>query len=242
MTDYTRGTGSSATMMIRDTNPGGSSGNVEFWLNSNNSSTFDHDLPWSYTIDGYAYPGYHEHNYNANSGWNLISSWNITYSQTVNFRIGATGTSGFGGPTSFDQWIQRATAPAAPSTPTFPAVGPTEVTVAWTPNSDGGAAIDNYNIGWGLTSGGATSFVTSTTSPKVVAGLSPGVTYWFWVQAHNSVGWGGWSASSTVTTIAGARIKVAGVWVFAVPYVKDAGVWKLAKPYVKDAGVWKEAI
>lgn len=241
MTDYTRSTGNSGTMMIRDTNPGAASGNVEFWLNSNNSTTFNHALPWYYVING-GYSGPLTHNYNANSGWNLLGAWNITYSQTVTFGIGNTGTSGFGGPTEFQQFIQRATVPAAPSNPTFTNIGPTSVTVNWTPNSNGGASIDNYEVGWALTNTAPTSSVTSTTSPKTVTGLSPGTTYYFWVRAHNSVGWGAYSGPIAQATIAGVRFKDGGVWKIAIPYVRHSGIWKLARPYVKIGGIWKETI
>lgn len=242
MTDYTRSTGNSGTMMIRDTAPGAASGNVEFWLNSNNSTTFNHALPWGYTING-SYSGISQsHNYNANSGWNLLGSWNITYSQTVGFYLGSTGTAGFGGPTSFEQFIARATVPAAPSNPTFTNVTPTTVEVNWTPNSNGGATIDNYEVGYSLTNTSPTSSVTSTTSPKTITGLTPGTNYYFWVRAHNSVGWGAYSGPILQQTIAGVRFNDAGTWKIAVPYVRAAGVWKLARPYVKTLGVWKETI
>lgn len=241
MTDYTRSTGNSGTMMIRDTNPGAASGNVEFWLNSNNSTTFNHELPWRYTING-STSGILEHNYNAGSGWNLLGSWNITYSQTVTFKLEATGTSGFGGPTTFDQFIQRATVPAAPNAPVISNIQPQTMDLTWTPNSNGGAAITNYEIKYGLTAGAETFTATSSTTSKQITGLTPGTTYYFKVRAQNSVGWSAYSGNSSAMTIAGARIKIAGEWEIAVAYVKDGGVWKLARPYVKSGGVWKEAI
>lgn len=241
MTDYTRSTGSSGTMMIRDNAPGAPSGTVEMWLNSNNSTTFNHSLPWSYFVNG-SYSGPLTHNYNANSGWNLMGSFTISSSQTVNFSIGNTGTSGFGGPTSFDQFITRATVPDAPSNPTFTNVGPVSVGVNWTPNGNGGASIDNYEVGYALTNSTPTSFVTSTTSPKIVTGLTPGTVYYFWVRAHNSVGWGAYSGPVAQQTIAGVRFNDGGTWKIAIPYVKNGGVWKLVRPYVKIGGIWKETI
>lgn len=241
MTEYTRGTGSSGIMLISDNAPGAPSGTVEFWINSGNSSTFDHELPWGYTANG-GYSGVLHHDYNANSGWNFLGSVNITYSQEIIFHLEATGTSGFGGPTDFPQWIQRATVPAAPNAPTFAAIGPTSLNVIWTNNGDGGSPITGYDVGYALTNTAPTTTISATGSPKTITGLSPGTQYYFWVRAQNSIGSSAWSASSPVQTIAGARIKVGSEWKFAVPYVKDAGVWKLAKPYVRTGGVWKETI
>lgn len=239
-TSYTKPTGSSGTMKIVDLNPGGASGNVEFWLNSNNSTTYNHDLPWGYTINGVT-DNTNTFDYSAGDGWQRLGVWNVTTSQTVTFRLYDTGTTGFGGPTTFNQAISRATVPAAPSTPTFNTVQPTSLNVLWTPNSNGGAAITNYEIAYGPTTT-PTIFVTSTTSPKAITGLTPGTTYYFKVRAQNSVGWSAYSTQSSVMTIAGVRVKVAGVWKIAVPYVKVAGVWKLARPYVRVGGVWKETI
>jgi hypothetical protein len=73
----------------------------------------------------------------------------------------------------------------------------------------------------------------------VTTALKPGVKYWSHVRAHNNVGYGAWSAIITFVTLAGARVKVAGVWKDAIPYVKVAGVWTLAIPYIKSAGAWK---
>ena len=329
MTDYYMSTGSTGQMLIRDL---GST--VQFWITSNNGTTFDHEMPWTLTHNGYTYPGYYEHNYNAGSGWNLVWQGPVTYSQTIMFKLGPTGTSGLGGPTTFNQFIFRPVVPSSPSTPSIGTVGSTTVDITFSDGSDGGSAIDSRKIGYGtnstspttdmssdgsdtvsgLTPGttyyfwaathnvvgwsawsarsqattlrvpdapatptlsgiGPTSVVVTWsapynggtaitgyevgfgtadsnppddeeagTSPHTVEGLTPGETYYFRVRAQNAVGWGPWSSSSNADTIAGAHLKVAGVWVFGILYVKDAGVWKLAIPYVKDAGVWKETI
>lgn len=325
---YSKDTGSSGEMQIRDTGT-----KVEFWLNSHNTTTFNHQLPWGMTVNGVTDNG-REFDYSAGAGWQRLGVWTVSSSQTVTFRIFDTGTSGFGGPTTFNQFIDRATVPAAPSapvisnlgsttvtatftdgsnggsaitsrqlgygtngsapttiissdgstditgltpgtvyyiwarthnakgdsawsvrttfttknvpaatsTPVLSDIGPTSITVSWTPNGDGGDPITGYEIGYG-TSSSAPSIVNSdSASPYTQIGLSPGVKYYFWVRAINATGTGPYSASANATTIAGVRIKVAGVWKFAIPYVRVSGVWKLAHPYVKASGVWKETI
>lgn len=327
MTDYTHSTGSTGTMLIRDYGY-----TVEFWITSGNSTTFNHQMPWSWNVNG-TYSGPLTYNYNANSGYRLLGSWGVGSSQTVTFYLGNTGTSGLGGPTQFDQFIFRASVPSnpsqplltsigsasiqvsftdgadggaaidsreigygtnstspsatvasdgsdtvtglspgtlyyfwarthnavgysswsarsqattlrvpdAPATPSLSAVGPTSVTISWTPPYNGGTAITDYEVGYG-TSPTAPTTTVAATSPKVVSGLTPGTKYYFWVRAHNVVGFSPWSLSANADTIAGARIKVDGVWVFAIAYVNNAGVWGIAIPYVKHAGVWKETI
>jgi hypothetical protein len=131
--------------------------------------------------------------------------------------------------------------PGAPSKPTLSGISPTSVTVSWTaPADNGGSPITGYQVGYG-TSSTTPSTIVSGTSPKIITGLTPGTTYFFWVRAINAIGTGPWSPLAANATIAGARIKVGASWVIAIAYVRDGGVWKLAVPFVKDAGVWKEA-
>lgn len=331
MSDATRGTGSSGTMMIRDLGNGVNAANVEFWLNSNNSSTWSDHIPWGWTINGST--GSSTFYYHPGSGWQRLGVWFVSAAQTVHFRLGATGTSGFGGPTDFSVNITRGTVPPqtspvrylsvgntsviaafdghgtggapfiqwqlawsrdpnviaqdgnmsssgtstvngllpgtkyyfwargentlgwgpwsartdvttqnvpdAPSTPVISNIQPTSVDVSWTPNGDGGAAINGFQLAKNTVNDINTATSSSATSPKTVTGLVPGTTYFFWVRASNTWGWGPWSAAGTNQTIAGARMKVGGVWKIAVPYVRSGGVWKLAIPLVKSAGEWR---
>jgi hypothetical protein len=144
----------------------------------------------------------------------------------------------------YSPWSGRATkttlnVPAAPTKPVLSAILPTSVTVSWSPNGDGGSPITGYQLGYGTNSTTPTTII-SANSPKTVTGLTPGTTYFFWVRAINAIGTGPWSPLAANQTIAGARVKVGGVWVIAIPYVRDGGTWKLAVPYVNVAGVWKQ--
>lgn len=134
-----------------------------------------------------------------------------------------------------------ASPPDAPSTPWLYNVQPTSVDVGWNGNYDGGSPINGYQIGWGTDPGWPQSLWQPVWSPVTISGLTPGAVYYFWVQAHNSAGWGPWSGSAVSRTVAGAYVKIDGVWRQAVPYVKDGGVWRLSQPWTRIAGVWRQA-
>lgn len=129
--------------------------------------------------------------------------------------------------------------PHAPSNPTFSDTKQTSTVVTFTPNYDGGSPITAYQVGYGLTSSADTTTIAAT-SPQLVSSLLPARKYYFRVRAQNSVGFGPWSGITNVTTLAGVRINVGGVWKSAVPYVKVGGIWKVSRPWAKSAGVWKE--
>jgi hypothetical protein len=326
MTDYTRGTGTTGTMMIRDT---GSS--VEFWIHSGSSSTWVGSLGWSGTVNGSGVSG--STRYNAGAGWVRLGYWGVGYSQEVTFNIANTGTSGFGGPTSFSVWINRSSPPNPPSqvnlydvastslrahfddgadngagidarellygtdsnthqysvwsngtsevynltpgatyyfwarthnsqgwsgvserasvtmrnypnTPvinTIDTITPTSMVVHFEQGYDGGASIIEYQVGYSTVPEEVSGSINSSNEPIVVISLTPATSYYVKVRSRNGVGWSNWSSEWCVRTIGGARIKVNGVWVEAIPYVKFNGVWRLARPLINVGGVWKEA-
>lgn len=194
MPDYTMNTGTTGQMLIRDL------GNiVQFWITSNNFTTFDHEMPWSYIVNGYAYPGELEHDYVAGSGWNLLQQWSVPYSQTVRFKLGATGTAGLGGPTTFDQFIFRPVVPSSPSVPVIGTISSTSVAITFTDGADGGSPIDAREIGYG-TNASAPTVTMASDGSDTVTGLTPGTTYYFWARTHNVVGWSAWSARAEAKT------------------------------------------
>jgi hypothetical protein len=194
VTDYTRVTGSGpgATMLIRDT---GST--VEFWINSNNSTTWTDHLPWSWST---AYgSGGGSYYYHPGSQWQRLGSISVTSSTNVTFSIGATGTQGFGGPTSFTVNINRATVPPAPNAVGFSSITSTSVHAVFTGNGDGGSTITAWQTGYGTDPSIPQTIVD--TYDEVISGLTPGTTYYFWARGVNAVGNGLWSVRSQFTTL-----------------------------------------
>lgn len=324
MTDYTKSTGSTGTMMIRDTGT-----RIEFWLKAG-SATFNYQLPWGYTVNGTT-DNSNSFRFESGGDWQRLKYWTVTDSQTVTFRLYDTGTSGLGGPTTFSKAINRATAPDAPSKPSYSALTDTSVYITFTDGASNGATIDSRQIGYGTTttpsttvssdksttitglkpgtkyyfrarthnsegwsswssylavtmlnepdppgvvtitditqtsviatftdaaSNGATilerqvgySLTTGTPTNTVtysgsttITGLKPGTLYYFRSRTRNSVGWSDWSVAKSATTIAGAYVRVGGVWVTAVPYVRVGGVWKTARPWGRLFGFWEES-
>ena len=180
--------------MIRDTGTA-----IEFWINSNSSTTWTDHLPWSGTVNGVGVGG--SYNYPRNSQWRRIGSWGVSGSQNVTFNIGNTGTSGFGGPTSLTIFINRASIPGPPPVPTISNITSTSVVVTFTDGASNGSAIQYRQVGYSTNPGGATNYAFPATSPQNIFGLEPGTTYYFWIQNWNSQGWGYWSARATATTL-----------------------------------------
>jgi hypothetical protein len=232
VTDYTHATGATGTMMIRDTGT-----LVEFWLKAG-SGTYNYQLPWSYTVNAVTSNG-PKFRFETGGAYQKLGSWNVTYSQTVTFKLGASGTTGLGGPTTFNQAITRSSAPAAPTTPVITSISYSSLFATFTDGANNGATIDSRQLGYG-TNPTTPSTIISSDGSTSITGLAPGRVYYIRARTHNSKGYSPWSTAKSVRTIGGARVKVDTEWKDAIPYVKVSGVWLPARPWVKHAGVWKE--
>lgn len=327
MVDYTKPTGSGGTMMIRDL---GST--VEYWIKAGSTNTWFASAPYSWYYNGSSGSG--TFSYSTGAQWKKIRSFTVTTSQTVQFNIGDTGTSGIGGPTNFSQFLNRTSVPSPPTIGTISSITGSSASVPFTDGANNGASITSRQVARNTSNTTAGATIITSNSPASLTGLAADTTYYVWARTYNSVGWSGWSPaksfktarrpyaptitsavlnpdlSVTITYTDGSnggmpvtsrtvgfgtsestpistqlhtgntftvaaisltpgyknyfwvrtnnavgngdwsarvsldilgviRVKVAGVWKYATPYVKVAGVWKVAVPYVKVSGVWK---
>lgn len=182
-------------MMIRDL---GSV--VEFWIEAS-SATFDHDMGWGYYVNG-AWSSYRDYDF-AGGAYRKLGQVTVTTSQTVGFRIEATGTSGLGGPTTHTVFLNRDTVPPVPALVTVTPTSSSTVSININSNGDGGDPLTQIQIGWGSAGAGTpTSFKDMSLSDGTgtVTGLAKGTQYKFWARVRNSVGWSGYTSPKTATT------------------------------------------
>lgn len=196
MTDYTKATGSSGTMMIRDT---GST--VEFWLKAG-SSTFAYDLSWGYYVNG-AWSSYRDFSFQSGGAYQKLGSVSVTTDQTVGFRIADSGTSGLGGPTTFTISVDRTSAPGTPAAWSIEQIADTWVQGDTDSMPNGGLAIDLIQVRYDDSSTAASPAYANDTNLDGyfnITGLLRGKTYYFWVRTHNAKGYSPWSARTQATT------------------------------------------
>ena len=127
--------------------------------------------------------------------------------------------------------------PDPPAAPAVTDVKFTSAHVKFYGGNNNGSPATEAQVGYGTSSSSPQTIVNG--SDLDINGLNPGTKYYFWARTKNAVGWSAWSASSNVTTPAGAWVFYDGAWRRAVPYVKVSGVWKVAEPWVKIGGLWK---
>jgi hypothetical protein len=208
MTDYEVASGSGGRLVIRDT---GSV--VEFYVQSGSTSTWFDNSHGSY--GGSAGSG--TFSYPSGAPFKLIASLNVTASNDVTFSIGATGTSGLGGPTSLSVRINRTPPPPPPPTATVPetptcseawGITGTYLAIHFYDGADGGSPVIareyQYSASPSLTDqtfNGSVSIATPGNGTVERYDLTPGTTYWWRERVANSIGWSSWSIPRWANTL-----------------------------------------
>lgn len=232
-------TGTTGTMRIYDTGT-----NVEFWLINPNPATHSAGLPWSGTVNGQSVGGAFPW---PDPGTRLVGSWAVTTSQTVSFTLGATGTSGFGGPTTVSMFISRATVPSPPTWNRVENVTPQGFRLYFTRGGDGGSPIIEENAHYSTSPTFASIHWDNIigngqyTDPTNDGNLSPGTTYYIRIRSRNAIGWSGWSATWTQATLGGFRVSDGSTWQTWVADVSDGTAWHRQRVDVSDGSAWRPA-
>jgi Fibronectin type III domain len=164
-------------------------------------------------------------------------------SASVDFTVhyGDNGTSTFPAD-SKEATLTLWSPPDPPHGLTFSNELPTSLTIDWSsPPHNNGSDIINYFLRryTGGSPSGSYNSDSGNSLERNQTGLTPAQEYTYTVVAVNGVGTSLESDPATVTMIAGAHVRVGGVWKVAVPYVRTGGVWKQAVPYVRSGGTWK---
>ena len=173
--------------------------------------------------------------HNSSGGGTATVGWNYHAIQTPQTAIfGTSGTISVNVPLS-----QLGGAPNAPTGLVASNILPTSMTISW----DSVPGATDYLLAGSLGDTIDTWLIEEHSDGGLsinLTGLAAGKDYTFEVFAQNAAGYSPASDPYTVQTLAGAWIRVGGVWKQAIPYVRDAGVWKMALPYIRQAGVWKQ--
>jgi hypothetical protein len=182
MADYIHVINASNTMMIRDLG-----GWVEFWFKTG-PSTWNNDQWWSWGANGTS--SRQKFRLLRGGNWQLFGSIYVGYDQTIRFTIEGAG---LGWPTTdFFQFIQRATVPGAPIMQEVTPISSSAFHVVFVGTYDGGSAVLEWQIGYGLSPSGPSALVGSG-GVSDVGGFSSGQRVYFWARGRNSIGWSAWS-------------------------------------------------
>lgn len=184
MADF--GVGTRGTLRITD-----DGSVVRFYVLCSDSQTFNYAYQWFGTVNGVGVGG--TVSLGKGFGSRELGGWGVGYSQYVSIGQQATGTQGLGGYySSPGVYIGRATVPQPPTGVSVDQATANSLRYIFSGNGNGGAAIQEWQIGYGTNSGSPQYFVGSGGN-TTVGNLAEHTTWYFWSRGRNAVGWSGWS-------------------------------------------------
>lgn len=169
---------------------------LQFYVRCADPATYSGGYPWRIYING-GWSAWQSTNLGTIGNSNrVLWSGNVSYSQTVYFEQGNTGTMGMGNGGSVSQYVSRATVPAQVGTPTVSEEGLNTMRVSWSLPSNGGAALDQIILRRYPTAADRAAdtnysqyVLSGSTTTHKPTDLAPGEDYWWVVYAHNAVGY-----------------------------------------------------
>ncbi|QDF18085.1 minor tail protein [Microbacterium phage Gilda] len=125
--------------------------------------------------------------------------------------------------------------PSAPGTPSISNIDTTSVTASWAAsNNNNGAGIDSYLLRWHTNPNPDAAGYQNTSANNLsrqITGLTPGVTYYTKVYAHNSMGFSVGSGVRSFTTKSGAYVGAGGSFPAGEVLVGVGGSYQTAQVY-----------
>lgn len=161
--------------------------NVSFWILTD-QYTYNHQQQWSWSDSGVM-----TFDMNNRGSWQLVGRVGIPNSRNVGWTI-YNASLGFP-TTTITMFVNRATVPGPPSWVDVHPTSASSIYAQFAGGSDGGAAIDTWQIGYGVDPNGPQYFINNWNAD--IGGLWNTQTWYFWGRGHNSQGWGGWSARAS---------------------------------------------
>lgn len=166
----------------------------------------------------------------------------LSHTTTYYARTRANSSVGYSGWSTTDTFVTLATVPGAPTSAAAATITQGTASISWvTPADNGGSSITQYHIQQAENSGFTTNLTDLYTASLsyALSSLMPLRGYYIRVAATNAIGSGAWSTTLSFTTLAGAQVKVSGVWQPAKVWVKTSGTWQETKVWKNISGTWK---
>lgn len=172
---------------------------IRLYIQNRSSPTYASGKGWSVSFSGIGSDG---GSFSISGAQTIQVGGNYVpgYSQSVTFTMGATGTQGLGGPVSISANINRATVPQAPTPIAVDQATANSLRYQFSGNGNGGAAIQEWQIGYG-TNPSSPQFYVGSGGTSTIGNLSEHTTWYFWSRGRNAVGWGPWSTRSQGDTL-----------------------------------------